>query len=96
MIIDSFDNSKPLIDPKKVVNKHIAEKYGFYPEVMILTFSENLIDELLRLGEIEIIGKDLALGAELEHLICRVKGINWDGCTNGYSSNRRVICSIGL
>ena len=76
MIIDSFDNSKPLIDPKKVVKKHIAEKYGFYPEVMILTFSENLIDELLRLREIEIIGKDLALGAELEHLIYRVKGTN--------------------
>ena len=76
MITDSFDNSRPLIDPKNLVEKQIVEKYGFYPDVMILTFSEKLIDILMESGEIDIAGEGLALGGEEKHPIFKIKGTN--------------------
>ena len=77
MITDSFDvESKALIDPQKVVKKDMAEKYAFYPDVIILTFSKEMLNELVELGEIEIIGKDLTVGNNKEYPVCRVKGTN--------------------
>lgn len=76
MITDSFDNSRPIINPQNVVEKQIVEKYAFFPDVIILTFSEKLIDMLIESGEIEILGENLALGDEDKHPIFKITGTN--------------------